>query len=163
MLFGSKITLIYILQLLFNTRLINQLKQCKFFIHTGSLESFHNLCLVYAPKRISYTYEGMVIRTILAIIDHNENVGRKVIGDQLKYSKATKEYKLQEKYQAKDESWRLALVQDCVKFVTDDKFIEFSPDFDELLKPFDLPKTIAAAEKPSLEKLREGKKRGKRM
>jgi hypothetical protein len=105
----------------------------------------------------------MVIRTILAIIDHNENVGRKVIGDELKYSKATKEYKLQDKYETKDESWRLALVQDCVKFVTDEKFIENCPDFDELLKPFDLPKTISACEKPSLEELRLGKKKGKRM
>jgi hypothetical protein len=105
----------------------------------------------------------MVTRTILAIIDHNENVGRRVIGDQLKYSKATKEIKLQAKYEAKDESWRLELVQNCVKFVTNDYFAEFNPDYDELLKPFDLPKTISGSEKPSMEELREGKKRGKRM
>jgi hypothetical protein len=142
---------------------MNQLKQCKFFIHTGSLESFHNLCLVYAPKRISYSYEGMVTRTILAIIDHNENVGRQVIGDQSKYSKATKEHKLQARYEAKDESWRRELVQNCVKFVTNDHFVEFNPDLDALLMPFDLPKSIAQSEKPSIEDLREGKRRGKRM
>jgi hypothetical protein len=105
----------------------------------------------------------MVIRTILAIIDHNENVGRAVIGDEIRYSKATKEYKLQAKYEAKDESWRRELVQNCVKFVTNDYFVEFNPDYDELLKPFDLPKTIAQSEKPSIEHLREGKQRGKRM
>lgn len=115
------------------------------------------MCLVYAPKRICYSYEGMVVRTILAIIDHNSNVGREAVGEKMKYSKPTKEYRMQTTYEEKDDTWRRELVQNCVKFVTDSHFIEFNPDWDAMLMPLDIPQNTAVGEKPSVEALLEKK------
>lgn len=156
---------IYNIQALFNTRLINALKQCWFFVHTSALESFHNVCLVYAPKRIAYTYEGMVVRTILAVLDHNTNVGRKVIGEKMEYAKVSKEYKLYDQYEEKDQTWRKELVQKCVEFVRDPELITFNPDIDQFLMPFDLPKNIIPSDvvKPTIEELRKKKLLARRM
>ena len=49
-------------------------------IHTyaipGSLEVFHASMLKYTPKRIHFFYDSMLARTMLAVMDHNLNVGR---------------------------------------------------------------------------------------
>ena len=44
--------------------------------HTSQLESFHSLCTKYAPKRQEFDYEIMDARIKMAVMDHNENVGR---------------------------------------------------------------------------------------
>ncbi|XP_033127656.1 uncharacterized protein LOC117125294 [Anneissia japonica] len=46
------------------------------FKHTGSLEVFHGMLLKYCPKREHFSYEGQRARLQLAVLDHNENVGR---------------------------------------------------------------------------------------
>jgi diphthamide synthase subunit DPH2 len=136
-----------------NTRFINQLKHCKYYVHTGMLESYHNLCLVYSPKRIVYSYTGMVLRTILAILDHNNNVGRKVKSQVRKYSKATKQWKLRDVYETKKDQWRLDLVQKIVSSATNKEMCEVSPAIQKILFPFELPKNIAPIEKPTMAEL----------
>jgi len=42
----------------------------------GSLEVFHNEILKFAPKRLHFHRDSMIARVQLAILDHNENVGR---------------------------------------------------------------------------------------
>ena len=42
-------------------------------IHT---QSFHNLILSYAPKRIGYKHDAYVARVQLAFIDHNSHLNR---------------------------------------------------------------------------------------
>ena len=44
--------------------------------HASQLESFHSLCTKYAPKRQEFDYEIMDARIKMAVMDHNENVGR---------------------------------------------------------------------------------------
>jgi len=117
------------------------------------------LCLVYAPKRISYSHQGMVTRTILAAMDHNNNLERNIVGDKVYYSKATKEYKLSNKFEPKNSQWRLDEVNRCVEFVTNPDLIQFNPEIDEVLCPFDLPKSIVPFTPPDVEELR--KKRDK--
>ena len=56
--------------------LLKDLPHLTAFSHTGSLEVFHALLNKYAPKRLHFSYPGMVMRTQLAVIDHNEHVGR---------------------------------------------------------------------------------------
>lgn len=99
----------------------------------------------------------------MAIIDHNTNVGRAAVGEQMKYSKSTKEYRMQTTYEEKDATWRQELVQNCVKFVTNNHFIEFNPNWDALLMPLDIPKNIAVGEKPSVEALLEKKYKYKKI
>jgi hypothetical protein len=57
-------------------RLLQDMPYFKYFMHTFSLESFHNELLVYVPKRVSYGYEGMKARCLLAVLDHNFHINR---------------------------------------------------------------------------------------
>lgn len=59
--------------------LINYILQC-FLISVyfdsalpGQLEVFHNSLLKYCPKRLHFAYPSMQARTMLAVMDHNEN------------------------------------------------------------------------------------------
>ena len=45
---------------------------------SGSLEVFHSTMLKYTPKRLHFFYDSMLARTMLAVIDHNVNVGRQL-------------------------------------------------------------------------------------
>ena len=45
--------------------------------HTGDIEVFHSLLTCYAPKRQEFELNVMDARVKLAILDHNNNVGRK--------------------------------------------------------------------------------------
>ena len=44
--------------------------------HTGALEVYHSLLLKYCEKRNHFSKEGMFVRTALAALDNNYNVGR---------------------------------------------------------------------------------------
>ena len=46
--------------------------------HTGALEFLHAVMVKYAPKRLNFSLPGYLLRVRLAILDHNENVGREV-------------------------------------------------------------------------------------
>ncbi|XP_076156980.1 uncharacterized protein LOC143140023 isoform X2 [Alosa pseudoharengus] len=60
-------------EVVMNTRLLNDLNQMALFKHTGQLEVFHNSLLKYCPKRLHFAYPSMQARTMLAVMDHNEN------------------------------------------------------------------------------------------
>lgn len=45
-------------------------------LHTGSLEVFHSLINSYAPKRQEFELNVQDARVKLAILDHNNNVGK---------------------------------------------------------------------------------------
>lgn len=47
--------------------------------HTGGLEVLHALFLAYASKRVDFNPPSYLGRIQLAIIDHNENCGRRVL------------------------------------------------------------------------------------
>ncbi|XP_077061034.1 uncharacterized protein LOC143714003 [Siphateles boraxobius] len=52
-----------------NAHLLKDLEQMALFKHTGQLEVFHNVLL----KRLHFEYASMQARTMLAVMDHNEN------------------------------------------------------------------------------------------
>jgi hypothetical protein len=105
---------------------------------------------MYAPKRIGYSYVGIELRTILAVLDNNNNLGRDRSGKQkVKYSKATKQHKLLDLPVAKNTKWRTQLVLDAVECVKDPELFPFDPAIPELLFPFDLPENVAAVPRPS--------------
>jgi hypothetical protein len=109
--------------------------------------------LVYCPKRIVYLYKGMVLRNILAVLDNNNNLGRKVIKKKLYYSKATKQYFEKDVYEPKSGKWRLNLVDKITQAVSDTTLLVISDKVKELLYPWSIPKNIAQVEKPSKEEL----------
>ena len=57
-------------------KLLKDLEKLTEFSHTGCLEVYHSMLTKYCPKRQHFHYEGMVARTMLAVLDHNHNTGR---------------------------------------------------------------------------------------
>jgi len=64
---------------------IKDLAHAKHFIHTGRLESYHNVRLKYMLKRIHLKYNGMYIRSILAIINHNSYLNEILLEEKVVY------------------------------------------------------------------------------
>ncbi|KAK0143836.1 Mannosyl-oligosaccharide 1,2-alpha-mannosidase IA [Merluccius polli] len=62
-----------LLEIVMDKRLLKDLQQMTLFKHTGQLEVFHNALLKYCPKRLHFEYAAMQARTMLAVMDHNEN------------------------------------------------------------------------------------------
>ena len=69
------------------------------FLHTGNLEVFHSLLLKYCPKRLHFSFHGMIARTQLAILHLNQAMKSEqaVTGDRIprykhQFSKITKIY-----------------------------------------------------------------------
>lgn len=62
-----------------DTRLNNDLKKCTEFVHTGNLESLHSKANIYRPKKYHFSYEGMVLRTCIAYLDHNANLNKAIV------------------------------------------------------------------------------------
>lgn len=55
--------------------LISDLKHLTHFNHTGTLEVYHSLYNKYSPKRLHFSYPGMIARAQLAVLDFNSGVG----------------------------------------------------------------------------------------
>ena len=53
------------------TRFSNDLRKCAKFLHTGKLESFHSMKLLYLPKLHSFEMETMIVLTMLAAAQNN--------------------------------------------------------------------------------------------
>lgn len=53
-----------------------------------------------------FSYNGMVLRSILAILDHNANLNRNKACDVAQYSKASKSGILKSRKEAKSDLWR---------------------------------------------------------
>lgn len=82
---------------------------------------FHNSMLKYMPKRVSFSYEGMVARTMLAALDNNTNVGREqaetLTGEKrwkLQWSKAAQDFVVKKISNPKDFTFRDDLMSSLV-------------------------------------------------
>ncbi|XP_028392995.1 uncharacterized protein LOC114517456 [Dendronephthya gigantea] len=63
-------------KIILDTRFLNTLVYYVNFRLTGFLESFHNVILMYAPKRHAYSYSVYQARNRLAALDFNHHRGR---------------------------------------------------------------------------------------
>ena len=64
-------------KVVFQKQLLEDIGKLSEFCHTGDLEVFHSSLLRWLPKRLSFSYRGTMVRTQLAALHHNFNVGRK--------------------------------------------------------------------------------------
>ena len=64
-------------EVVYNKKLLKDLKLVTEFHHTGNLEVYHSMMLKYCPKRQHFGNDGMVARTQLAALDNNHNCSRK--------------------------------------------------------------------------------------
>lgn len=108
---------------------------------SGALESYHNERLTYLPKRVHFPYDGMVLRGILAVLDHNANIGRECVGKSMKFSKSRKEWIIIKKYASKSTAWRDDLISKIMKL--EDYFPNKKYDAE-------IPENIAPVPRPTL-------------
>lgn len=127
-----------------NKTFLNDLRHASHFCHTSSLESYHNVRLKYVPKRIHFSYRGMFLRSILAIIDNNYNVGRPVVGGDVQYSKSIKQWHYKNKYREKTDEWR-SEIRDTILHFNDCSLLPDEPEYNR-----SLPKNIYNTEKPTI-------------
>lgn len=79
--------------------LLKDLEHAKNFMHTGRLKSYHNLRLKYMPKRIHLKYKGMHMRSMIDILNYNNNINKTELSDKMVYSKPAERYVLKTKYE----------------------------------------------------------------
>ncbi|XP_071954979.1 uncharacterized protein [Antedon mediterranea] len=137
-----------------NTKLLKDMHKMALFKHTGSLEVFHGMLLKYCPKREHFSYEGMRARHQLAIMDHNENVGRQQATTEegtlrfgLAFPKRKKQWVLKKIYVDKTFEFRKRLME-MVCDRREDSAIVLGQRYVD--RP-DLPTNIASSEKPEKE------------
>jgi hypothetical protein len=124
--------------IIMDKRFIKDLRQCTNFLHTGVIEAFHSKKLKVAPKRIYIPQRSMVLKTILAILDHNYNVKRKIIGSRPVFSKATKKKVHRNIYTASSNEWRQKLIGKIIRNAVspDTTIMTENTTFESVLIPY---------------------------
>jgi hypothetical protein len=157
--------------LITDTRFNNDLKKCTQFVHTGNLESLHSKANIYRPKKYHFSYEGMVLRTCIAYIDHNANLNKKMVSQVVKnllysklqlnkiylfqvseFSKETGEWMLRKVYERNNYDWLREMTQQ-VKLNLRTREKKITDEMRAVLTPFNLPQNIAPLPKKTKEDL----------
>lgn len=94
----------------------------------------------------------MYIRSIIAILDHNNNTDKKIVGDKMVYSKPLGRYTIKNKYENTEENWRIDIMNK-VHLMT----IEGSSGPLKLPEKSLIPKNIVETPKPDIEELKSKK------
>lgn len=89
---------------------------------------FHNVLLKYVPKRLAFSYEGTVTRTMLAALDNNTNIGREQAETRdgnkmwkLQWSKGSQTFVVKKVKSAKDFTFREELLTATMERLTNSK------------------------------------------
>ena len=102
------------------TRFSNDLRKCSKFLHTGKLESFHSMKLLYLPKLHSFELETMIAMTMLAAVQNNlylkeENLKKSYIVRS--YSRAMKKYVLKRKNVYDNVSFKRSIIDSIIRMI----------------------------------------------
>ncbi len=102
-------TLQAVKDIVFDPRLLRDIRQISLFCHTGSLENFHSSLLVYCPKRQEFDYAAMLARSQLAVLHHNNNVGREqaVVQRQHKSTASIGTARFKPEWKKQSAAWRV--------------------------------------------------------
>ena len=102
------------------TRFSNDLRKCAKFLHTGKLESFHSMKLLYLPKLHSFEMETMIVLTMLAAAQNNLCVeGSNLMKTYVvrAYSRANKDYVLKNRNIYDNTTFKKALLMNIEEHV----------------------------------------------
>lgn len=121
--------------------------------HTGMLEVYHSLMLKYCPKREHFQLNGMIARTQLAVLDHNNSCNRshaKSNSGELRYkfpySKVSRNWSAKPIKEKKDTKYLHDMIEDVHIIASENVSLELP------ITP-DVPKNIAPKPRPSVETL----------
>ena len=93
-------------KILTDKSLLNDLKYLTDFNHTGTLEVYHSIYNKHSPKRLHFSYSGMIARAQLAVLDFNSGVGL----EQSKNKQGDLRYKHQ--FSKITQSWVVKIIHD---------------------------------------------------
>ncbi|KAG1934115.1 hypothetical protein F2P79_020247 [Pimephales promelas] len=107
-------------------RLLKDLDHLTKCIHTAKLEVYHSIYLKYLPKRTHFGYHVMIHASMLAALDHNNNVNREQavlrdgesVGEPKFKISCSKVHKT---FRAKDYSYMTAMIADVLSSVLDSR------------------------------------------
>ena len=138
-----------------NKQLSEDMMHCSEFLHTGSIENYHNVRLKYLPKRIAFSRETTAIRSMIAIIETNCNITQNTSSLQepkmyVRYSKASAKWILRKRSKEKDYTYRGEILSKIEAHFSNGT-LEFA-DMTEYV-PKNTPKNIATIPKPSKEEM----------
>ncbi|OCT57444.1 hypothetical protein XELAEV_18003518mg [Xenopus laevis] len=138
-----------------NQTILKDLRHVSQFCHTGELEVFHSNVLKYRSKRFHFFMDGMVARTQLAAIEHNNNVERchahvKVLGKdsagelryRMEYSKIKKDWVVKPVYDIKQCNFVFDIMRDVILYVAGEKVFHWESAAEKL------PRNIAPIPRP---------------
>jgi len=80
------------------------------------------------PKRIHLQFNGMFVRSILAILDHNNNTEKTLVGEKIVFSKPLGRFTIKNSYNKSQNNWK----RDIMSKIIEEAEKEISPQpFDE--------------------------------
>jgi len=86
---------------------IKDLRQSKHFVHTEKLECYHHVRLKFMPKRIHLQFNGIFVRSILAILDHNSKTDKILIGKKFVFSKPLERFAIKNPDYKTQNNWNV--------------------------------------------------------
>ena len=131
-----------------NKRLLSDLRYLTSFNHTGTLEVYHSLYNKYCPKRLHFSYKGMVARSQLAILDFNSGANRDQavtnsgeLRFKQSYSKVTKSWVVKKIPEVKDRKYLQHIMEEV-------EFQRISKENFPQAEIEEIPENIAPVDKP---------------
>ena len=128
--------------------LLNNLKYLTNSNHTGTFEVYHSLCNKYCPKRLHFSYEGMIACSQLVVLEFNAGVGLKQAETKLgelrfkcQFSKVNQSWVTKKIILKKDKIYLKHLMDEVVH-------LKLSKEEYPIPVPKTVPKNIALVEKP---------------
>ena len=141
------------------TRFSNDLRRCAKFLHTGKLESFHSMKLLYLPKLYSFEMDTMIFLTMLAAFQNNLCVeGNNLLKSYVvrAYSRANKGYILKNRRTYDNLSFKKALLVDIEENIKSKTVLTHDLNTTYIRKA--VPKTFHGAVLPEKEAMLKEKK-----
>ncbi|KAF4526935.1 hypothetical protein B566_EDAN015984 [Ephemera danica] len=85
---------------------LDDLRHLRVFLHSGLIEAYHRLRFCYTPKLHHSSLKRYVMLSKLAVLDHNHNVGRMILGAAEVYSKRAHNWVIKNKNEPKSHQWK---------------------------------------------------------
>ena len=140
----------------------NDLRKCAKFLHTGKLESFHSMKLLYLPKLHSFEMDTMILLTMLAAAQNNLCVeGSNLLKTYVvrAYSRANKDYVLKNRNIYDNTTFKKALLMNIEEYVKEQIHLPYDLNTScYFSKP--IPKTFHGDDIPTKQQWSNKKSRG---
>ena len=122
------------------------MKKLSIAVHTGGLERFRSLNNKYSSRKQSFSHKGMIVRTELALLDHNNNLEREKVTttDGIpRFNKRTHHWVAKLINVSKCHGWRIEHTRQTVEHRQSSL-----EDVEDITLPDDIPRNIALDERP---------------